>query len=104
MAYADQEMSGSRIVSIIIVVLIHIALGYALVTGLAYSAVKEAVKRVTTVEIEEPEPPEPEEEPPPPPPDQPVAPPPPATVTVTFDGYSDEWWTALCATTPVASS
>ena len=35
MAYADQEMSGSRIVSIVIVALIHLVIGYLLVTGLA---------------------------------------------------------------------
>ena len=76
MAYADQEMSGSRIVAIIIVALIHIGIGYLLVTGLAISAVKEAMERVTTVDIEEPPPPE--EEPPPPPPEEiPVSPPPP---------------------------
>jgi protein TonB len=84
MAYADQQMSGSRIFAIIIVALIHIALGYALVTGLAYSAFKKAVERVTTVDIEEPPPPE--EEPPPPPPDQVqpppiVAPPPPLSLS-----------------------
>ena len=84
MAYADQQMSGNKIIAIIIVALIHIALGYALVTGLAYSAFKKAVERVTTVDIEEPEP---EEEPPPPPPDevQPppiVAPPPPINLNV----------------------
>jgi protein TonB len=83
MAYADQQMSGSRIFAIIIVALIHIALGYALVTGLAYSAFKKAVERVTTVDIEEPPPPD--EEPPPPPPDQVqpppiVAPPPPLNI------------------------
>lgn len=86
MAYADQEMSGSRIVSIVIVALIHIAVGYLLITGLAISAVKEAIERVTTVDIEEPEP-EPEEEPPPPPepetaPPPPVAPPPPINVNI----------------------
>lgn len=75
MAYADQEMSGSRIVSIVIVALIHLVIGYLLVTGLAISAVKNVVQRVTTVDIDEPEPEE--EEPPPPPPDQEVAPPPP---------------------------
>ena len=79
MAYADQEMSGSRVISIIIVALIHVGIGYMLVTGLAKSAVQEIAERVTMVEIEEEEePPEPEEEPPPPEPmDQPVAPPPP---------------------------
>jgi len=85
MAYADQQMSGNRIVAIIIVALIHIAIGYALITGLAYSAVKKAIERVTTVDIEEPEP-EPEEEPPPPEPDTapppPVAPPPPINIAV----------------------
>jgi periplasmic protein TonB len=85
MAYADQQMSGNRVVAIIIVALIHVALGYALITGLAYSAIKKAVERVTTVDIEE-EVPE-EEPPPPPPPDevQPppiVAPPPPINLSV----------------------
>lgn len=85
MAYADQQMSGNKVVAIIIVALIHVALGYALITGLAYSAIKKAVERVTTVDIEE-EVPE-EEPPPPPPPDEvqpppPVAPPPPINVSV----------------------
>jgi periplasmic protein TonB len=85
MAYADQEMSSNKVVAIIIVALIHVALGYALITGLAYSAVKKMVERVTTVDIEEPPP---EEELPPPPPDQPdmapppiVAPPPPINIS-----------------------
>ena len=75
MAYADQEMSGSRVVSIVIVALIHLVIGYMLVTGLAMSAAKNIIQRVTTVDVEEPEPEV--EEPPPPPPDQEVAPPPP---------------------------
>ena len=67
MAYADQEMSGNKVVAIIIVALIHIAVGYVLITGLAYEAVQNVVERVTTVDIDEPEPePEPEEPPPPP--------------------------------------
>lgn len=84
MAYADQQMSGNRVVAIIIVALIHIALGYALITGLAYNAVQQVVERVTTIDIEEPPPPE--EEPPPPPeqvpdtPPPPVAPPPPINI------------------------
>jgi len=85
MAYADQQMSGNKVVAIIIVALIHIAVGYVLVTGLAYSAMKKAIERVTTVDIEEPPPPE--EEPPPPPepetaPPPPVAPPPPINISV----------------------
>ena len=74
MAYADQQMSGNKIIAIILVALIHLAVGYALVTGLAYSAVKKAIERVTTVDIEEPPP---EEEPPPPEPQPETAPPPP---------------------------
>lgn len=75
MAYADQQMGGNRVVSIVIVALIHVVIGYLLISGLAISAVKQVVERVTTVDIEEPPPPE--EEPPPPPPEQPQAPPPP---------------------------
>ena len=72
MAYADQQMSSNRVIAIVIVALIHIALGYLLVTGLAVSAFEEVVERVTTVDVEEPPPPEPEDEPPPPPPEQEV--------------------------------
>jgi protein TonB len=85
MAYVDQQMSKNKLIAIILVALIHVAMGYALVTGLAYSAIKKAVERVTTVDIEEPPPPE--EEPPPPPepetaPPPPVAPPPPINISV----------------------
>lgn len=83
MAYADQQMSGNRIVAIVIVALIHVALGYALITGLAYEAVSKAIERVTTVDIEEPPPPEEPDEPPPPEPNAPpppVAPPPPISI------------------------
>ena len=42
MAYADKQgMSGSRIASIVLVLLIHAVLGYAFVTGLAYNVVKQ---------------------------------------------------------------
>jgi len=72
-------------IAIAIVALIHVAIGYALVTGLAYSAAKQLVERVTAVDIEEPPPPE-EDLPPPPEPDQapppPVAPPPPINISV----------------------
>jgi protein TonB len=82
MAYADQQLSGNRLTAIIIVALIHIVVGYALVSGLAYSAAQKIMKKVTTVDIKQ------EEEPPPPPPPPPkdappppiVAPPPPVNV------------------------
>ncbi|WP_247711644.1 energy transducer TonB [Qipengyuania aurantiaca] len=83
-------MSGNRVVAIIIVALIHIALGYLLITGLAVDAVKNVVERVTTIDVDEPPPPEPEDEPPPPPPEDipqtvppPVAPPPPINIART---------------------
>jgi protein TonB len=77
-------MSGNRIFAIIIVALIHIAVGYALITGLAYSAVKKAIERVTTVDITEPPPPPPDTPPPPEPdtPPPPVAPPPPINISI----------------------
>ena len=75
MAYADQKMSGGRVVAIVIVVLIHAALGYAFVTGLAYQYVKKAQEKLNTFDVEEPPPPPPDE-PPPPPPDTPMTPPP----------------------------
>ncbi|HEY6868154.1 MAG TPA: energy transducer TonB [Novosphingobium sp.] len=73
MAYADQQMSGNKITALIIVALIHLAVGYALVTGLAYSAAKQIIKKVTTIDVKEPEKPK---EPPPPPPKQDTPPPP----------------------------
>lgn len=74
MAYADQQMSGSKVTALVIVALIHVAVGYALVTGLAYEAAKKVITKVTTVDIEEEKPKE--EEPPPPPPKQDTPPPP----------------------------
>ena len=75
MAYADQKMSSGKIIAIVIVALIHAALGYAFVTGLAYQYVKKAQEKLNTFDVEEPPPPPPDE-PPPPPPDQPMQPPP----------------------------
>jgi protein TonB len=66
-------MSGNKITALIIVALIHIVLGYALITGLAFEAAKKVMEKVTTVDIKEPEKPK---EPPPPPPKQKEAPPP----------------------------
>jgi protein TonB len=79
MAYADQQMSGNKITAIIIVAVIHVALGYALVTGLAFSAAKKVIQKVTTIDIEEEVK---KEEPPPPPPKKMDMPPPPVKVVV----------------------
>lgn len=88
MAYADQQMSGNKIAALVIVALIHVFVGYALVTGLAYKAAQQVIQKVTTVDIKEEKP---KEEEPPPPPEQPpvdtppppiVAPPPPIKIAV----------------------
>src|SRR5215218_314980 len=79
MSYANRkQMSSNRTAAIIIVALIHIALGYALVTGLAYNVIKKAAEDLKTFDVED-EPPPPPEEPPPPPEDN--TPPPPQVVT-----------------------
>lgn len=72
MAYADQQMSGNRITALVIVALIHLVVGYALVTGLAYEGVRQIMKKVTTVDIKKEE----EKKPPPPPPKKDLPPPP----------------------------
>lgn len=73
MAYADQEMSGNKIAAFVVVALLHLALGYALVTGLAYEGVKQLAKKLTTVEIKKEEKKKEEKKPEPP---KKVAPPP----------------------------
>lgn len=67
-------MSGNKIIVMIIVALLHVALGYALVTGLAFEGVRNVIKKVTTVDIKEEE--KKPDEPPPPPPKVLAAPPP----------------------------
>jgi protein TonB len=75
MAYADHSQSSSRLVSIVIVALIHAVLGYAFVSGLGIKYVKKAAEQLNVIDVAD-EPPPPEEPPPPPPPDKPVPPPP----------------------------
>jgi periplasmic protein TonB len=82
MSYAQKtQMSSNRVIAITVVALIHVGLGYVLVTGLAYNVGKKMIEDLKTFDVED-EPPPPPDEPPPPPeqiPDQPppvVAPPP----------------------------
>ena len=76
MSYAQRkELSGNRTLSIILVVVLQFALGYAIITGLAYNVIKKAAEDLKTFDVEE-QPPPPEE-PPPPPKDMPDTPPPP---------------------------
>ena len=44
MAYADQKMSSNRLIALIVVAILHVALAYGLVTGLAYEGVKKAIE------------------------------------------------------------
>ncbi len=76
MAYADRNVSGSRVVAIILVAIIVAGMGYAFVTGLAYQYIKKQAEKLNTFDVEEPPPPPEEVPPPPPPPDTPVPPPP----------------------------
>lgn len=79
MAYADQQMSTSRMVSIGFVALLHAGVGYALITGLAYDAAQEVLEDLKAFDVQEEKPPEPDEPPPPP---EKVDIPPPPKVTV----------------------
>jgi protein TonB len=74
MAYADQQMSGNKITALIVVALLHVVVGYALISGLAYSAFKKIKEVTTAVKIDPDKPPPP---PPPPPPKSDIPPPPP---------------------------
>jgi periplasmic protein TonB len=75
MSYTDnKQMTTGRMWSIIIVVLVHVLLGWALVNG-GYQVVKKKVQDLNTFDVKD-EPPPPEELPPPPPPDQNIPPPP----------------------------
>ncbi len=78
MAYADQKMSAARVWALVIVALLHVFIGYAFISGLAYKYVKQVTEDTETFDVEEPPPP-PEEIPPPPPPPEDAAPPPPAS-------------------------
>lgn len=73
MAYADQQMSGNRITVFVVVAILHIVVGYALVSGLAASAYKKVKEVTSAIDIKD-EPPPP---PPPPPPKEKLPPPPP---------------------------
>jgi protein TonB len=75
MAYADNKMSSGRITAIAVVAVLHALLGYAFITGLAYSVIKKATADLKTFNVDEPPPP-PDKPPPPPPPNQPTVPPP----------------------------
>lgn len=89
MSYAQQQegLTGPKLVAAIIALAIVGSVGAGLVLFLAVDAVKEAIERVTTVNVEEEPPPPPPEDEPPPPEDQPqpTSPPPPVAPPPPFD-------------------
>lgn len=99
MSYADQQMSSNKITALIIVAVLHLVVGYALVTGLAYSAFKKIKDITTAVKIE----PDKPKEPPPPPPKQPNTPPPPIVAPpppITFNAPAPELQTVQAPPPP----
>lgn len=73
--YAQQKSPGRQALGITIVVLLHLAIAYGLLTGLGIVNITKPRSDVETKVIEEVKPPPPDDAPPPPPP--PTAPPPP---------------------------
>jgi protein TonB len=58
MSYAERkQMSSNKTAAIVIVALLHVALGYVLVTGLAYNVIKQAAEDLKTFDVEEEPPP-----------------------------------------------
>ncbi len=79
MAYVDQNQSKEKTVAFIITLIIMVAVGYALVTGLAYNVIKHKLEDMKVIDVQDQPPPPP---PPPPPPKEqpkPEVPPPPTT-------------------------
>ena len=86
MSYAEPRDSGRRFTGLVIVVILHVILGYALVQGLARKIVEVVRAPLETKIVEEVKPPPPEKPPPPPPklstPPPPYIPPPEVQVQV----------------------
>ncbi|HXZ02030.1 MAG TPA: TonB family protein [Stellaceae bacterium] len=101
MAAAFSPSPGTRLIGIGFVVLLHAAVIYALVTGLAYRAV-DIIRAPVETEIIAPQ--KPEQPPPPPPPPLQFAPPPPAFVPlpeIQIEKPPPPQSTAITAVTPV---
>jgi periplasmic protein TonB len=76
MSYAQQKSPGRQAVGFGLVVLLHVALGYALISGLGKQMIEVIKQPIETKIIEEVKPPPPDLPPPPPPPPQQAPPPP----------------------------
>lgn len=73
----DGQTRGKNLTGISVVILLHVVVAYAVVTGLGKKMIEVIKKPVETKIIEEVKPPPPKDLPPPPPPPKMVAPPPP---------------------------
>ncbi len=88
MAYADQQgMSTNRMIAVILVVLLHAGIGFALVSGLAYEAIKKVKEKMEVIDVKEEKPPE--EEPPPPPDEVIITPPPSFAIDIPVKSNND---------------
>ena len=76
MSYAEPRDSGKRLTGLVVVVLLHVVLGYALVQGLARKIIEVVRQPLETKIVEEVKPPPPDKPPPPPPPKLATPPPP----------------------------
>jgi protein TonB len=65
MSYAEPHDSGKRLTGLVVVVILHIVLGYALVQGLARKIIEVVRAPLETKIVEEVKPPPPEKPPPP---------------------------------------
>lgn len=70
-------MGTNRTLAVVVVAIVHVVLGYVIVTGLTYSVLRQAGDELKIIDIKEPPPAPPPEEPPPPPPEQAAELPPP---------------------------
>ena len=76
MAYADQKVSTRRLTAVFAVIILHMLLAYALLSGLAVRVAQAVQEDLNVFDVEDEPPPPPEEElPPPPPPEIPIPPP-----------------------------
>lgn len=100
MPYSPHQASSTRLVGLAFVVLLHIAVIYALVTGLAHRTVDVVRAPIETKIIDEVK----QEKPEPPPPPPPLAPPPPPFVPppeIHIETPAPAQSTAITAVTPV---
>jgi protein TonB len=105
MSYAEPHDSGKRLTGIVVVVVFHVILGYALVQGLARKIVEVVRAPLETKIVEEVKPPPPEKPPPPPPklstPPPPYIPPPEVQVQVPVQAPTITAVTPVKPTEPV---